>query len=273
MKRRKFLKISAISAGATLIGGGAFHIMFKDSDPLSAFYDATRKVYKKQFGDNLSATLFNETKQAYENILLEIPYIGGKENIFSEWLNYGAYYLGVYQALSAHGYPIDEIGKIIFDTYETMADYPKWFLHIVGSLKYGRKYEDKLRQAAAVSQQQKYPEDFVSYFVEGTDEEFDYGLDITECCQIDRHLVSRHIQSIGRVCDRRCAKHTGRTDSNFVLCRALSPIRSERQSGPNRGCVVVNHRINHCYASQIPRDGPSSSKAISFQFSALWRSN
>ena len=181
MKRRKFLKISAITAGATLIGGGAFHIMFKDSDPLSPFYDATRKVYKKRFGDDLSTSLINETKQAYENILPKIPYVGGKENIFSEWLNYGAYYLGVYQALSAHGHKLDDIGKIIYDTYETMADYPKWFLSIVGHLKYGRKYEDKLRQAATVSQKQKYPGDFVSYFIKGTNEEFDYGLDITEC--------------------------------------------------------------------------------------------
>ena len=181
MNRRKFLKISTITFGATLIGGGAFHIIFKDSDPLSPFYDATLKVYKKLFGDNLSATLIKETKQAYENILPEIPYIGGKENIFSEWLNYGAYYLGVYQALSAHGHKLADIGKIIFDTYETMADYPKWFLSIVGQLKYGRKYEDKLRQAAAASQKRKYPGDFVSYFVEGNNEEFDYGLDITEC--------------------------------------------------------------------------------------------
>ena len=173
--------MSVVTSGATMMGGGAFYMIFKDSDHLKPFYDATRKVYQNRFGDNIAVTLFSETKQAYKNILPEIPYIGGKENIFSEWLNYGAYYLGVYQALSAHGYPLDEIGKIIFDTYETMADYPKWFLHIVGNLKYGRKYEDKLRQAAAVSQQQKYPEDFVSYFVEGTDEEFDYGLDITEC--------------------------------------------------------------------------------------------
>jgi len=164
-----------------MMGGGAFYIMFKDSDPLKPFYAATRKVYQSRFGDDLAATLFNETKQAYDDILPEIPYIGGKDNIFSEWLNYGAYYLGVYQALSGHGYPLDEIGKIIFDTYETMADYPKWFLHIVGSLKYGRKYEDKLRQAAAVSQERKYPGDFVSYFVEGTNDDFDYGLDIIEC--------------------------------------------------------------------------------------------
>jgi hypothetical protein len=181
MNRRKFIKISAVALGSTTMGGGAFYIMFKESDPLKPFYNATQKVYKGRFGDDLTATLFNETKQAYEDILPEIPYIGGKENIFSEWLNYGAYYLGVYQALSAHGYPLEEIGKIIFDTYEAMADYPKWFLLIVGRLKYGSKYEDTLRKAAAVSQERKYPADFVSHFIEGTDQEFDYGLDITEC--------------------------------------------------------------------------------------------
>lgn len=181
MYRRKFLKISAVTAGATIMGGGAFYIMFKDSDPLSPFYEATRKVYRKRFGDDLSATLIIETKRAYENLRPEIPYIGGKENIFSEWLNYGAYYLGMYQALSAHGHQLDDIGRIIFETYETMADYPKWFLSIVGHFKYGKKYEEKLRRASAVSQKRKYPGDFVSYFIGGNNEEFDYGLDITEC--------------------------------------------------------------------------------------------
>lgn len=119
MNRRKFIKISAVTAVATMVGGGAFYIMFKDSDPLSPFYNATRKVYQNRFGDDIATILFNETKQAYENILTEVPYIGGKENIFSEWLNYGAYYLGLFQALSTHGHTLDEIGRVIFDTYES----------------------------------------------------------------------------------------------------------------------------------------------------------
>ena len=44
-----------------------------------------------------------------------------------------------------------------------------------------KKYEEKLRRAAAVSQKRKYPGDFVLSFVEGDRENFDYGLDITEC--------------------------------------------------------------------------------------------
>lgn len=48
----------------------------------------------------------------------------------------------MYQALSAHGHQLDDIGRIIFETYETMADYPKWFLSIVGHFKYCKKFEN-----------------------------------------------------------------------------------------------------------------------------------
>jgi hypothetical protein len=124
MNRRKFLKISAVTAGATIIGGGTFYTMVKDSDPLSPFFEATQKVFTARFGDDLSATLVMETKQAYEALRPEIPYIGGKGNMFTEWLNYSAYYLAMYQALSARGHNVDDVGKLIFETYEMMADYP-----------------------------------------------------------------------------------------------------------------------------------------------------
>ena len=78
--------------------------MFKDSDPLSPFFEATQKVILARFGDDLSATLIMETKQAYEALRPEIPYIGGKGNMFTEWLNYSAYYLPMYRALSARGH-------------------------------------------------------------------------------------------------------------------------------------------------------------------------
>jgi hypothetical protein len=55
------------------MGGGALYVMFKDSDPLSPFYQATRKVYQKRFGNDLAATLIIETKQAYGNLRPEIP--------------------------------------------------------------------------------------------------------------------------------------------------------------------------------------------------------
>jgi len=187
MNRRKFLKMSAVTAGAA-VAGGTIYAVFRDSDPLSPFFEATRKVFAARFGDDLAAALVMETSQAYVALRPELPYIGGKENMFSEWLNYGAYYLAMYRALSARGHSADDAGKLIFETYKVMADYPKWFLRVVGHFKYGKKYEAKLKDAAAASQKRTYSGDFVSSFLEGDTENFDYGRDITECgiCKLYR---------------------------------------------------------------------------------------
>ena len=199
MNRRKFLKISTLGAGAAIIGGGTAYIMFKDSDPLKPFYEATQTVFSARFGHDFSIALLEETKQAYESLRPEIPYIGGEENMFTEWLNYGAYYLAMYRALSAHGHSVNDVGTLIFETYEVMADYPKWFLGIVGRFKYSKKYEEKLKSAAIASKKRKYPGDFVSSFIEGDGENFDYGLDILECgiCKLyraqDAERLSRYM--------------------------------------------------------------------------------
>lgn len=181
MNRRKFLKISGVTATGAIMGGGGFYTIFKDSEALSPFFKATQNVFAARFGDDLSATLILETKQAYESLRPEIPFIGGEGNIFTEWLNYGAYYLAVYRALSDRGHTVDDVGEVIFETYEVMADYPGWFLGIVGHFKYGKKYEEKLRAAAFASQERKHSGDFVLSFIEGDGKTFDYGLDITEC--------------------------------------------------------------------------------------------
>jgi len=55
--------------------------MFKDSDPLIPFFEATQKVFTAHFGDDLSATLVIEIRQACETLRSAIAYIGGKGNM------------------------------------------------------------------------------------------------------------------------------------------------------------------------------------------------
>jgi len=180
MNRRKFIKIAA--GGSALICGGGILVNFsRKSDPLAPFYEATRKVLTDRYGDPLSANLMAEIRQAYRALDPQIPYIGGEENIFTEWLTYAAYYLSVFQALSARGDSTAEVGRLIYETYEVMADYPQWFLNLVGRFKYSGKYEDRLRQAARESQKRRYPADFVATFIKGDGRAFDYGIDIDEC--------------------------------------------------------------------------------------------
>ena len=180
MDRRKFLKYSAISAGTVLTAGLIFRLT-RPSDPLLDFYRSTEEVLTPALGKKRAAVTMGHIRTKVASLTPSVPYIGGKENIFTQWLTYGVYYLAVYQVLKPLGYSTDQIGMMIYETYEVMADYPKWFLRLVSRLKYGKRYEKRLRLAAEESQKRRYPADWVCNFVVGNGHEFDYGLDITEC--------------------------------------------------------------------------------------------
>jgi hypothetical protein len=180
MNRRRFLKFSAASLGAVLLTGVIYRLA-RPSDPLHDFYKSTEKVLAARFGKERAAEIMKDVRARYASLIPSVPYIGGKENMFTEWLTYGVFYLAVYRALKPLGSSINGIGEVIYKTYEDMADYPEWFLRIVSKLKYGERYVSRLKLAAEQSQKRQYPGGWVCTFVEGDGKEFDYGLDITEC--------------------------------------------------------------------------------------------
>lgn len=180
MNRRKFLRISATSACGLLVAGIAYKLI-GPSDPLYSFHKSTKKVLTDRFGKIQTDELMKDIQTEYANLAPSVPYIGGKQNMFTEWLDYGVYFLSVYRVLKHAGYSINQVGKTIYRTYETMADYPKWFLNVVGRLKYGKSYVSHLSRACDESQKRQYPWDWVCTFIAGDGQQFDYGLDITEC--------------------------------------------------------------------------------------------
>jgi hypothetical protein len=181
MNRRRFLKASAIASGALAIGGGAIYAATRESDILDDHLEGTEEVLVNSFGKARASGLMKDVRREYEALTPEVPYIGGEENMFTEWLTYGVYYLAVYRVLKAEGQSVEEVGKVIFDTFQAMADYPRWFLRLVGAFRYNKRYVDRFREAVARTQERRYPGDWVATFVEGDGEDFDYGLDVAEC--------------------------------------------------------------------------------------------
>jgi hypothetical protein len=180
MNRRKFLMLSSASVGAVLAAGLIYRIV-RRSDPLHDVYKSTEKVLTAHFGKERTKAIMSKIRAAYASLTPSVPTIGGKENMFTEWLTYGTYYLAVYQVLKPLGYSTNQIGELIYKTYEDMTDYPKWFLRIIGKLKYGESYTSRLRLAVENCQKRQDPGGWVGTFVKGDGHEFDYGIDMTEC--------------------------------------------------------------------------------------------
>ena len=139
------------------------------------------KILVKRFDDKQANSISVEIRQEFEHIIPLIPYIGGETNLNTKNLIMASSCLAIYNVLKKHGQSAEGIGRIIYDLTETMVDYPKFILHLMGRLKYGQKYEKKIKKWAAETQKRKYPGDWVATFIEGDRKEFDYGFDMTEC--------------------------------------------------------------------------------------------
>lgn len=181
MDRRTFFEISTVAAGAVALIGGGIFVLKRNSDVLDDHFSATKKVLSSGFGRDKAVTLMRGIHREYEALVPGMPDIGGSENLFTEWLIYGVYYLSVYRVLRSKGLSLEEAGKTIFATFRVLADHPKWLLKLVGKFKYNEKYVRKLKLAAEKTQERRYPGDWVATFIQGDGEAFDYGIDITEC--------------------------------------------------------------------------------------------
>jgi hypothetical protein len=141
-----------------------------------------RKVMTPRHGAGFTDAIIEETRQAFEALIPELPYIGGDANFFTRNLTGPAGTLALYQALQPRGMAVEEVGDIAYRAFESrLRAIPRLQLRLWGWLAFTGISRRAMRAQADTSQERRYPGDFVYTFVEGDGIEFDYGLDFTEC--------------------------------------------------------------------------------------------
>ena len=125
--------------------------------------------------------LVEETRQEYDRLIPQLPYIGGKRP-FTRFVIYTGLWLAIYRTASAHGKTVDEAGVLVFEIgREFLKSYPGFLKRFLGGINFSPIYLYRLRRRAIQSQQHKYADDYVYHFVAGDGTNFDYGVDYTEC--------------------------------------------------------------------------------------------
>jgi hypothetical protein len=82
-----------------------------------------------------------------------------------------------------HGVPLEDAGRLIYKMGEADLNAIHPFVRrLIGYLWFAPFLHNRLKKlAAAASQLRKYPAGFVFSYVEGDGENFDFGIDYTEC--------------------------------------------------------------------------------------------
>jgi hypothetical protein len=201
INRRAFLRLTAATAG-----GAAFWLAgCQPTEPEPSggqitgndYYASRKELMLKELDDNLpyfagvlskeyAATeveaIQREGRQAFESLIPRLPYIGGDANMLTTNLLQSAWCLAFYQVLQPRGKTTEDVGRIIYRSVEAMMDaYPRGFARLGGVLQNSSLALGSLREEAEISQQRRYPDDWVFAMVEGDGTTFDWGVDYTEC--------------------------------------------------------------------------------------------
>ncbi len=142
-----------------------------------------RKLFAKAHGKDAGEAITKQTMQRFEALLPDIPYIGGDENRLTMNLYMTAAMLAMYQSLRARGESVEGAARLIYlGASGFYGSFPtRLLMRWQGRKQFSRKRIDQRRRDAAVSQQRRYPEDWVFNIVEGDGRTFEWGMDYTEC--------------------------------------------------------------------------------------------
>jgi hypothetical protein len=144
-----------------------------------------KKVLVSHYGDEFAEVVAGETRQEFEALIPQLPYIGGGKNRLTESLIGAVWFLALYKVLKKHDKTVEEVGKISYESSEaylsSLSSLSKLKLRFYGRMVFTGVGKKLMKSQATLSQKRQYPEDFVWSFIEGDGKKFDFGMDFIEC--------------------------------------------------------------------------------------------
>ncbi len=140
-------------------------------------------VLVESWGEEDADVFQQQTLVLYsEEIIPQIPYIGGKKNPYTPFLLQTSMALALYRSVKLRGGTLEEAAELMFKGMCLIATQtPRFLLHLYGWWTNSKISFPRIRREAKESQLRRYPEDWVYSFVEGDGQVFDYGIDMQEC--------------------------------------------------------------------------------------------
>jgi hypothetical protein len=135
-----------------------------------------------RYGEAFASTLLRESLAEFEELIPILPYIGGKQNPLTGNLVSSAGALAMHRVMQRHGKPVEETGELLYRLTEVwIGRYPRFVRHLMGRYYLSRFSQRQSKKRAALSQQRRYPGDWVRMHVAGDGQTFEWGVDYLEC--------------------------------------------------------------------------------------------
>ena len=145
--------------------------------------DLIDDLLRERLGLTDTVLIKSEVMKEFEVVLTQMPYVGGAESRMSDFFMRLLGFMAIGRVLHWRGLTKEFIAEIELESFKRhMLTIPE-----ADRLDAGRKFMSNankavIRDQAAASREQKYPEDFVYDYVEpGPDDTFEFGVNYRSC--------------------------------------------------------------------------------------------
>ena len=141
-----------------------------------------RDYLVKHYGKEYADTLYKQTRQQYENLIPEIPYIKGiRAGALNSFLLIVAQELALYKTMKKQDKELGEIWEICHEAIKLrMAKFPKFKRWLLKKLMYSNFLLRRVKKRAERGEQLKFGDFEIRYLI-GDGKDFDWGVDYVAC--------------------------------------------------------------------------------------------
>ena len=141
-----------------------------------------KRVLLQYFERKETKKMLRKIKFELKQLIPDIPYIGGKSNTFTKFMIMTSILLPTAKVLKEENVTTRQIGHILYQIIErSYSKIPKFMSVKAGKNVFKEEQKQEWKEVSAISQKKEYEFDWVSEYVEGDGEEFQYGLNMHEC--------------------------------------------------------------------------------------------
>jgi len=165
------------------------------------YLERSRTLLVSRFGEKEAKGIIVDAIEEYIRLIPQIPFIGKKNPMLLFFLP-TVRCLAIYRTLQKHGISSELAGHFIYDSVKIeMEAIPTILRRLANLLWFSSIFRNRIKRRAIVSQDRKYKGDFVFSYIDGENQDFDFGIDYIECANCKFLQIQNAIELAPYICE------------------------------------------------------------------------
>jgi hypothetical protein len=160
-----------------------------------------RKKLASHYGEAYAESIVDKSRQNFVEIIPQMPYVGGMKNYYTPIIVVNGFIVAMFRAMEETGKTAEEVMRIWAEVADDLfRKIPGPIARLGGRMLLSKQTMKAFEKQTHISQERKYPEDWVYVLLEGDGEEFDVGFEFSECAVI-KFYQAMEVMDLARYCN------------------------------------------------------------------------